>query len=560
MDSLVTQARSLPDGVSRPELPFRHIDHLVSALEMEDAQRPALVFYKQGRCALRLSYGELVARIRSTQAIWTQRYAVVPGQRIAILSHNSPSFVTAALSLLALGAIVVPLNPADSLSNLQYILDQSGASLLLHSEDLAETAASAARALATVGLDEVFGDAALPQPAFVRTTTSDESAPAVLLFTSGTTGKPKGVLLSHDALLLNALGLQRNFNLARESAHLCVLPLYHANAWGFSLIATYFSRARLILCDRFHLLSFWEVADKEQATIASLTPALLKPLTQVGRAASSKPLQVVSAAAPLAVDVARRFKERTGLKVYQGYGLSECTNFAAILSPQLSDPDYDFLMHGHAQTCIGSALPGTDMEVVDERGDAVGPGVKGEIVVRGAHLMLGYWQAQAETSEALRGGKLHTGDEGWYLLRDGGKYFFVSGRYKDLIIRLGENISPTNVESQLGAIHAVGDFAVVGFRNVHVDEEVGLCLDPGSRHDLGTPQVAETITSALSSLPFFQRPKVVLVGPLQEARTSVGKLKRRLLAERFAEFTNTPFRPSDRPVVRWLGGAAPSPN
>lgn len=553
MDPFAKEARTLLGEALSPDVPYGHVQALIRGLETEDRSKSALAYYRQGRRASHLSYGEFVSKIGAMQALLSVNYGVAPGQRVAILSYNSPAFVVGALSLMGLSAIVVPLNPADSQHNLRYILAQSGTSLVLHSTELGDLARSIADDLAVADIDVAFDT----EPLQVRHVISqnknhDEPVPAVLLYTSGTTGKPKGVLLSHDALLLNAWGLKSNFHLGRETAHLCVLPLFHANAWGFSMLATYLSHARLVLCDKFPLLSFWNIVDEEQVTVTSLTPVLLKPLGKLGGAAGQRSLHVVSAAAPLPVDVARQFYEHTGLRICQGYGLSECTNFATIMSPDLDTADYLHLMHDHSQTCIGTALPGTEVLVVDSHGTPLGPGEKGELAVRGANNMLGYWRDPERTKEALTGGLLHTGDQGWYLVFNSKNYYYISGRYKDLIIRLGENISPTNIESQLGPVGAIGDYAVVGFSNVYVDEEVGLWVDPAALPAESPDQVSDTIVAAIEKLPFFQQPKVVLIGSMNEARTSVGKIRRTLLAGHFAEFRDRGFRPTDKPIVQWV--------
>ncbi len=454
---------------------------------------------------------------------------------------------------MGLGAIVVPLNPSESPENLRNIFFHSGARLLLHSPPLLTVAKVVVPESLLVDLNKLHQQEYTHSPLLSSAIGAINEPLAVLLYTSGTTSKPKGVLLSHEALLLNAEALQWALNLTPGHVHLCVLPLFHANAWGFSMIATFLNRGHLVLCDTFPLLSFWEIVTEEKANVVSLVPTLLKALCRRGPVKPPSHLRyVVSAAAPLPVEVAKHFYSLTKLRINQGYGLSECTNFATIMPPNIGTALYEHLMHDYPQTCIGTPLYGTEIFVIDKQGGVLGPGERGQLVVRGPTNMLGYWSDSEKTVEAFSGGWLNTGDEGYYITEEGHKFYFITGRYKDMLIRQGENISPVNIESQLQELHELGDYVVVGFANVYVDEEVGLWID--SKSLLGTNIVAlrERILAATAKIPFFQRPKVVLIGETEFAKTSVGKVKRSILVTHFARFYDWLFRPSDALLIEWL--------
>ncbi len=554
IDYLVRQARCIDNADWVVSPPYRHIRDLLVSLQQGDLEQDALTYYKQGKRIATFNYAEFLASISSAQAFLAKHYRIEPGQRVAIFSFNSPEFIIAALALMSMNAIVVPLNPGESESNLQYIIAQSGTSLLLYADELTQELnliSDEGMVLPSVSLQALLQQQELVELE-VASVGGDETIPAVLLYTSGTTGHPKGVLLSHDALLLNAFGLKLNFNISSETKHLCVLPLFHANAWGFSMLASLVGRAHLVLCDKFQLLSFWKVIDDEEINLTSLTPVLLKMLAPRAGDKVRSNLQVVSAAAPLKKDVAREFIDAAGIRIHQGYGLSECTNFATIMPPDIPEQDFRYLMYYFPETCIGSAIFGSEVKVVNAKGEKSAPGEEGQLVVRGLNNMLGYWQEPDKTAQAYAGEWLNTGDQGYYIHLKGRDYFFISGRLKEIIIRLGENISPANVEAQLHFLNALGECVVVGFENNHTDEEVGLWIEP-TTHLVKSVLIEELIKVTITrKLPFFQQPKVVIIGSLKQTRTSVGKIKRAALAKQFAAYRNEHFHPVGALLVSWV--------
>jgi len=553
VDDIVDHARYSVQPKFNGDPPYEHIQDLLQHMQRGDTTQTALTFYKSGNKLSQISYEQLLTSIAELQISFIKKYPIIFGKRIAILSYNSPSFVISALALMSVNAIVVPLNPAESKSNLKYTVSQSGTCMLLHSQNLTELAQDIVDDNSDITL-RLVTEVIISEKNInlIATKEKNKSTPAVLMYTSGTTGNPKGVLLSHDALLFNAFGMMSNFKINKHSRHLCVLPLYHANAWGFSMLANYMGRGHLVLCDKFQLLFFWKIVDQEKINLTSLTPVLLKLLSSYAGKKQITGLTVVSAASPLKKEIARQFENMTGLRVNQGYGLSECTNFATIMPPNLSSEDFQFLMYGFSDTCIGSALLGTEVKVVDKQGNFLGPDENGQLVVRGINNMLGYWKEPDKTREVYARKWLHTGDQGYCKKLNGKDYFFISGRFKEIIIRLGENISPSNIESQLRFLNVIGECIVVGFENDYTDEEIGLWIEPKNNVVSNSVLIEELIHLIISrKLPFFQQPKVVFIGPLGDVRTSVGKIKRSLLRGKFSFYQNNLFKQNYPPIIKW---------
>jgi long-chain acyl-CoA synthetase len=401
--------------------------------------RPALTFYSGRTLAGSLSHRELCERVDAVAGYLWESLGVRRGDRIALLSPNRLELPVMMLATMRLGAVVIPLDPAAPSDELAYIIAN-------------------ARARGCFASVELFPKLALPTNVFVRSI--DEiarcrgrapapdgelgSAMAVILYTSGTTGRPKGVTLAQRSLLANAWSMASRFGLSRTT-QLAVLPLYHAHALGFGLMTALTTRGHLVFSDGFDPFAWSEIIRAHEVAITSVVPTMLSPLLQVRTTAERVPSlrAVLVSSAPLSVELARDFEQHTKLRLVQGWGLSEYTNFACCMAPDEDPATRDELMFGFEVPCIGSALPGTEVRVVDALGNDAPPNVRGELYVRGHSTMLAYLDDADATSKAIDAdGWLRTGDEGFWTVQRGERRFFVSGRLKELIIRRGEKHSP----------------------------------------------------------------------------------------------------------------------
>lgn len=549
-------ARTLGEAPAEPPLIERTtIPRLLAHLATLPADRPALTYYVGGRRALRLSYRELLGRVARMHDVLRDRLGVVRGIRVATLCVNCPELIVLNLAAMAGGAIVVPLPPHESAEFLRHVIGHSEPSLLLYNRSLwPQLLASPSRSGPEVRPIEDLCPAGAGHLARTASASWDvdlpPETPAVLLYTSGTTGKPKGVTLSHYNLTVNAAALVRVHALdvrpvvppsRREDeeapradvgpVHMCVLPLHHANAFGFSLVTTYYAGGHLVLNDTFPFLAARRILAKERVEICSVVPHILRNLA--GRFCRAEDLPdfryFVSAAAPLSGAVARDFVQRTGIPIRQGYGLSECTNFATTIPGDVSDDEYRAAVLESSIPSVGIPVFGCQVTVVNEAGEPVSDGVRGEVAIRGHNVMLGYWRDEEATEQALGAGHLRTGDEGFQRQIFGRTHLFLTGRLKEMIIRNGENISPRQVEAEMEPWPELEDFAVVGFAHDATGEEVGLYVradDPDA--------VRESIVRRLRSVPYFKRPKVVCVSEAPVPRTSTGKVRRKEVASLFS--------------------------
>ncbi|NPD24869.1 class I adenylate-forming enzyme family protein [Corallococcus exiguus] len=504
---------------------------------------PSLTWYEAERRVLHFDAAELPRQVRALAHWFARGHGITRGDRVIVLSANSPEAFATHLALMSLGAVTVPVSNTESPRVLQLIADKVTPRLVVTSREVSAELL-AARPGGMVALPALplaaDGDAGFEWPA--RDVMPDD--PAVILFTSGTTSAPKGVCLSHYNLLVNAEGLARVHDLARRRVHMCVLPLFHANAFGFSMVASLYAGSHVVLSAGLPGAAVWDILRTERVDVISLVPEIIRVLSRMPVPRDTLPdlKYVTSAAAPLPKTVAREFVDRTGIPIHQGYGLSECVNFAATIPWDAPDADLERSMGHWAVPSIGPALFGCDIDIRRADGSPAGAEEEGEIVVTGHTLMRGYWDAEDATGAALGEGALRTGDLGFFALVGGERYIFVTGRKKEIVIRYGENLSPLAIEAELEALRAVGRFAVTGFPNEAAGEEIGLYLVVPR-----TPDNERKVLDAVKACSVRYRPRVVLFGADPIPATPTGKVKRAVLAQRFQSYAKRNF--GSEPVV-----------
>jgi long-chain acyl-CoA synthetase len=516
----VSSAESAPDSIAAL------IAQLARVADAEP-QRPALTAYKGRAVTGRLTYRELLHRVAAAthQLSSTLTFGVHRGDRLAVLSTNSLEVPVLYLAAMRLGAALVPLNPASPPEDWRYVIEHAGVRLLV-----AEGAQPPSVGVPVCRVEDVAAPGTPPsfEPALVP---GDDLA--VILYTSGTTGNPKGVGLTQRNVLANGASMARRFGLS-GTTQMAVLPLYHAHAFGFGLMSALCTGGHLVLAERFDPFAWPEVIRRERVEVTSVVPTLLPPLleTRVRAAALPTLRHMLVSSAPLSPSLASAFEGETGIRLVQGWGLSEYTNFACCLDPNLPDEERRALLTGE-QTSVGGALPDTEVKVVGPEGKTLGELERGELCVRGPSRMLGYFRDPPATAAAIDAdGWLRTGDEGYFRRHRGEPMYFITGRIKEIIIRGGEKLSPLAIERKIFATlpELEGRLVVLGFPHDSHGEEVGAYVE-GSLDEV----TRAGLLAALDALPPDMRPKVVLVGAESIPRTHTGKIQRRKLQPLFAQ-------------------------
>jgi len=424
-----------------------------------------------GRAAVRLDdvvltytdFDDLTARVAGA----LHERGIGPGERVGIMLPNVPAFPVVYYGVLRAGCTVVPMNPLLKAREVEHYLGDSSARLAFVWTSAAAEAAAGARTSGAelVAVEPAFLDQIAtwtPRPDVTERADDDT---AVLLYTSGTTGTPKGAELTHANLRRNAQVSAELFEAGPQDVLMGCLPLFHAFGQTCGLNCAVTTGACLTLISRFDPAAALKVIERDQVTIFEGVPTMyVGMLAQGAGVADTSTLRhCVSGGAALPVDVLRGFEATFEATILEGYGLSETSPLATFNRVEHRKPG-----------SIGLPIDGVELRLVDATDAEVGAGDVGEIAIRGHNVMKGYWQRPDATADAIRDGWFHTGD---MARRDEDGFYFIVDRKKDMIIRGGYNVYPREIEEVLyehpGVLHA----AVIGIPHPVHGEEVGAAVE-----------------------------------------------------------------------------------
>ena len=410
-----------------------------------------------------LTYREL-DRHTAALAGWAGCHGVRPGDRVAVMLPNVADFAVIYYGLLRAGAVVVPMNPLLRGREVAHYLTDSGARLIF----AWPTAAGAADGAATAGAEHI---AVGPDDFDFRTLTCEgptvpraSGDTAVILYTSGTTGRPKGAELTHENLRRNAaLAATELLALEPDDVVLGCLPMFHTFGQTCALNAVLASGAAVSLVPRFDPVRALEIVARDRVTVLAGVPTMYVALAgQADPARTATVREAISGGAALPLEVQRAFETAYGVPILEGYGLSETSPVASFNLPGQ-----------RREGSIGVPVEGVRMRVVDPAGVEVAVGEVGEIAIRGHNVMKGYWNQPEATAAAIVDGWFRTGDLG-RMDEDG--FFYVVDRKKDMIIRGGYNVYPREIEEVLYEHPQVVEAAVIGIPHPTHGEEVAAAV------------------------------------------------------------------------------------
>ncbi|MUL68200.1 AMP-dependent synthetase [Mycobacterium sp. CBMA 234] len=435
-----------------------------------------------------LTNAQLLDRVRGA-ADQLRHLGIGVGDVVAVKLPNRIEFVIALFAAWRLGAALTPINPSLTDTEVDRQLDDSGARVLLTDQDPSTTG-------------DVFTLLVGDLPAQPRGNSAppheDSSALALLIYTSGTTGTPKGVMLDHANLNAMAdMGLHA-LQVGPSDRSLLILPLFHVNGIVVSVVTPLLAGASVVIADRFHPSTFFEIVERERPTFFSAVPTiytLLAAQPDDVRPDTSSVRFAICGAAPASADLLTRFETRFGFPLVEGYGLSEGT-CASTINPIAGE---------RRAGTVGKPFPGQHIRIIDPTGGDVPSGVDGEVLIAGPNVMRGYLGRPDDTARTVIDGWLHTGDIG-HLDTDG--YLTLAGRSKDMIIRGGENIYPTEIEDILVSDPTVLEAAVIGAPNekwgeivvAYVQPRPATTIDPAALQDLCATKLAR-----------YKRPAAIIV-------------------------------------------------
>ncbi len=489
----------------------------------------ALVDVASGR---RFTYPELNARCNRLANGLTGA-GIVKGDRVATLLMNGPELVETFLGTAKIGGVIVALNWRLVADELSFILTDSGAQSIVFDSEFTDVVRElhsrgsdgtritrwihvgdvADRPDFAVGYDDVLGRASTDEPECA----ASGSDLMFVMYTSGTTGLPKGVMHSHDTVIWSVLTVNATADLRFADRYLISLPLFHVGALN-PLLGIFHRGGTAVIMREFDPTRIWEVLRDEKINVTLAVPAMLNfmLLTYDAEAHDVSNLRwVMSGAAPVPVALIETYAEM-GIEIHQVYGLTETAGPACLISP-------DEAISRAGST--GKAFFHTDVKIVDEDGNEAGAGVPGEILIRGPHVMVGYWNQPEATAEALVDGWLKSGD---IAVMDAEGFVFIRDRVKDMIISGSENVYPAEIENVIHGLDGVADVAVIG-KPSQKWGETPLVIVVRKDPELTAQQILDWCDGKLAR--FKQPEEVVFTDTIP--RNPTGKILKRILRDQF---------------------------
>ncbi|MEO8513524.1 MAG: class I adenylate-forming enzyme family protein [Ignavibacteria bacterium] len=552
-----------------------------------------ITFYPDNSAKISLSYRDFIQKVFKT-ANYLKSLGIKTGDRVATISHNHINTVIQYYAAWALGATVVPMNVNEEPERIKYILSSSLTKLAFIKQEYYERFKETVQELnleviihgieinnVESGLKPLSGETGqrpvstnvIPLFEYEIEKLSAEFEPdesvnqeteALIVYTSGTTGLPKGVVLTQYNLMADAEGISKWHKIEKGTVMMCVLPIHHVNGTVVTIMTSFYAGGSMVLNQKFHTDKFFSIIADEKVNIVSVVPTLLqflchdyetvetgfKPVSN-SETAHHRPLStmdlnsfrhIICGAGPLTCELAAKFEGMFGLKIIHGYGLSETTCYSCFIPIDMDENEHKKWLHHYGFPSIGIAIEPNEMDIQNDKGESLDENVRGEIVIRGHNVMKYYDENSEANDKTFEFGWFRSGDEGFYI-NDilGRRNYFVTGRLKELIIRGGVNIAPLEIDEVIMGIPEVNAGIAVGFDNDWYGEEVGalIQLKEGIQE---TDEIKNLIMkNCREKLPAYKTPKIIIFTDTIPV-TSTGKYQRNKVKHLFEEFKTIQFK------------------
>ncbi len=486
------------------------------------------------------NWPELIDRV-ARLASGLKTCGVVDGDRVAILSLNSDRYLEAVFAIPWAGLVMVPLNTRWAVAENSYAVKDSGAKILLFDDNFADQALELKQQLP--GLETLIhiGEESAPQGSVAAGSLIDANPPsepsgrygadmAGIFYTGGTTGFPKGVMQSHQALWASAIGCQAGFQMDRDSIYLHAAPMFHMADFAGS-IGTLLAGGTHVFVPGFEPKLVLDTVARYRITHVLIVPAMIKmllnhPALEETDVSSLKMLMYGASPMPAAV-LEQAIQKLPKAGFMQAYGQTELAPVVSVLTAE------DHRIGGQCLQSAGRPSSVSSVRIVDEQGNDCPIGTSGEIAVSGPHAMLGYWNNPEQTSAAIRDGWVLTGDVGQF---DEDGYLYIVDRVKDMIVTGGENVFTTEVENALISHPAVQDIAVIGIPSEEWGEAVHAIVIPAAGHTIDEQALIE---HARQKIAGYKCPKSISVREEPFPLSGAGKVLKTELRKPFWEGRNS---------------------
>ena len=447
----------------------------------------------------KFTYQELLLEINRVSSFLHHRLLLRKGDRIAILSQNRVEYFITYFAVAQLGLIVVPLNIRLSASELAYQIEDSGAKAILYEKEL-EPLYNQLNHLVSFESANIFEEsystfnAESDQNDFEENSQDD---PYIICYTSGTTGKPKGAVLTQENMFWNALNNQYALDITSSDKCLVILPLFHIGGIGLFAFPTFLAGGTVIVPGKFQPKQVLKLIEDLKVTVMMGVPTIFNALSSeesFGKTDFKSVRVFCSGGAPCPIELIRAYHEQ-GVPLYQGFGMTETSPTVFMLSQE----DYQRKIGS-----IGKPVMFCDIDLVDENGTPVKQGEVGELIIKGGNVFKEYWGLPDKTAEAIKGGWFYTGDLAY---KDEEGFIYIAGRKKDMIISGGENIYPLEVEQVIGEMNGINEVAVIGIQDDKWGEVPIAIVSLKDNHSLTEEEIHNYCSSKLAK---YKVPKRVV--------------------------------------------------
>jgi len=507
-----------------------------------------LTFYDDKGSKVNLTYRDFGQRVYQL-ANFLKENNIGRGDRVATFSHNHIKTVIVYFACWTVGAVVVPINVSEDLHRINYILENSDTRIVFTRDEYIEklNKAEIINKIPVVTWDKIPFDKYSDEIESDKSITKEDEC--LIVYTSGTTGNPKGVVLTQYNLMADAKAISDWHGLNGDDVMMCVLPIHHVNGTVVTIMTTMFYGGKLVLNQKFQTEYFLKRLQDEKVKAVSVVPTLLQFLLHSEEESSNYILgnfsHIICGAGPLTCELARNFEDRFGLKIVHGYGLSETTCYSCFIPVNLKKEEHYKWQNEFGYPSIGIAVECNEMDIHTDKGQPLSEGEKGEIVIRGHNVMKYYYNNDEVNRQTFEFGWFRSGDEGFFRYdAKGRKYFFITGRIKELIIRGAVNLSPLEIDEVISSAECVRAGISVGFENDWYGEEVGALVmlkDVSADETKKNIYAEEIIAHCRKQLPFFKSPKVVVFSDSIPV-TSTGKYQRNKVKDLFKQWKEMQFR------------------
>ena len=461
---------------------------------------------------LSISYAELRQKIASF-ANYLHKLGIKKGDRVALMCQNSPEFLYSYFAITSIGAIIVPLNLMLTIDEVKYILqDSESRTLIIHEKILQKMKQVSKLPSNLVIITETFFSA-LPVSIENLEFNSQEDEVCTILYTSGTTGRPKGAMLTHHNLKSDAESFNTVIESNSKDNFLCVLPMFHSFAFTVCVLVPLSTGGKITIQEAFNPKETLALIHNKKVTVFAGVPVMFNFISQIADKQSLEYVRLaISGGAPLPLEVLEAFEKKFNMPMCEGYGLSEASPVVS-LNP---------LNRERKKGSIGTALPNIEVKIIDDNEIELPAGEAGELLVRGPIVMKGYLNLPEATADALKGGWLHTGDIA-YIDEEG--YIFIVDRKKDMMIVGGLNVYPREIEEHIYNFSGVSECAVIGVPDISRGEIIKAYIVVKEGFTVGKNELLKFLKLHLAT---YKLPKLVeVVSALP--KLGPGKVDKKLL-------------------------------